>query len=332
MIQSVHFNSPPFAYYEGMWAKRTATADCSKKQLLFLLAKRRFTKLDQQILFALGQYGYLNAYLLRRYAALNGLRGADQSDIKERLSFLRKNGLIFRYEFFHPDPGTGAVNGSPFVYALSGGGWMFLKMSYKMHLLAAGIRGFYEFPDLCDQVRIAQILGLLSENQFAILFEDQYASRTDIQSDLNGEPFVAFGQRLAYRVTFPNNQRITVYPISVRQCAGWENIYRKHLSELSLYCKEHGIVSYSVLVICETSEHALACEKIKLSDASHADMDVFYGLDYTIAGSPDVLSRMLEIRRHGEHMSRNYFRLDLSGPDSTAACKPSTAEKIGSKI
>ena len=321
-VPVTRFNNPPFMYHAGMWAERTASADCSRDHVLLLLAKRQFTKLDRLILYSLGQYGYLNVYLIRRYAAMNGFRSANPSLIKERLSFLLKNGLLFRYEFFHTDPQTYAVNGSPFVYALSGGGWMFLKMSYKMHLLAKGIRGFYEFPDLKDQSRIAQILCLLSENQFAILFEDQYAGRIDMQADIKGVHSPHNAHRLEYRIHFPDGRKTMIFPVSIRQYADWETICLRRLSDLSAYCKKQKVTSFSTLMICETSEHALVCEKLKQSHPEFADMDVFYGLDHTIAGCPDALGRMLEVQRNGEYMTRNYFRLDLC-----CDTKPDTPKK-----
>lgn len=220
----IRFNNPPFIYHKDMWAERTAKADCSKERVLNLLSARKFRKIDRVILYALGQYGYLNAYLLRRYAALCGFQGTDQALVKERLSFLLKNGLVFRYEFFHTDPDTATVNGSPFVYSLSGGGWMFLKMSYKMHLASSGIRNFYDFSDLADQKRISQILCLLAENQFSILFEDQYANRDRfcMKSDINGKCFSDCAQRMEYPIRFSNGRRMWLYPVAVRQNDGWE--------------------------------------------------------------------------------------------------------------
>lgn len=279
--------------------------------MLLLLAKHRFRKIDRLFLYALGQYGYLNAYLLRRYASVHGFQGIDQAFVKDRMTFLLKHGLVFRYEFFHKDKESAAVNGSPFVYGLSGGGWMFLKMSYRMHLASSGMRSFYDFPDLNDQQRLSQVLGLLSENQFAILFEDQYEKRVRMSAEVNGEAFSACGQRMEYHITFSGGRSLQLFPVAVRQCGAWENALLKRLSDIKTYCKKQGYVSFSVLVLCETSEHALACEKLKQSNRALSRMDVFYGLDHTIAGSPDVFGRMLEVKKSGEHLTRSYFRLDF---------------------
>ena len=315
ITSSLHFNHPPFVYHDGMWAERSARADCSKEHVLKLLATRRFKRIDRVLLHALGQYGYLNAYLLRRYALMKEFRDADQALVKERLSFLLKNGLIFRYEFFHGDPLTGAVNGSPFVYGLSGGGWMFLKMSYRMHLVSGGIRCFYAFPDLRDGARIAQILSLLSENQFSVLFEAQYGGRVQMRTDINGKCFSGCGQRMEYHISFPDGRKMRLYPLAVRQCPGWEDFLLERLNAIRSYYRACGEKSCAVLVLCESSEHALVCEGLK-QDAELADMDVFYGLDHTIAGTPDVFGRMLEVRQDGDHLTRSYFRLDLCGTSS----------------
>lgn len=332
ITSSMHFNHPPFVYHNGMWAERSSRADCSKERVIKLLAARRFKRIDRVILHALGQYGYLNAYLLRRYALMKGFRNADQVLVKERLSFLLKNGLIFRYEFFHADPLTGAVNGSPFIYGLSGGGWMFLKMSYRMHLASGGIRSFYEFPDMKDGGRIAQILSLLAENQFAVLFEAQYAERIQMRTDINGKCFAGCGQRMEYHISLPDGRKMCLYPVAVRQYPGWEDFLLGRLRAIRDYYRDYyracGEKSCAVLVLCESSEHALACENTKQS-AELSDMDVFYGLDHTIAGSPDVFGRMLEVRREGEHLTRSYFRLDLCGASSLDCTKEESEQRQG---
>lgn len=315
ITSSMQFTNSPFVYHSEMWAERSSRADCSKERVIKLLAARRFKRVDRVILHALGQYGYLNAYLLRRYACMKGFRSADQTLVKERLSFLLKNGLIFRYEFFHADLLTGAVSGSPFVYGLSGGGWGFLKMSYRMHLVSSDIRGFYEFHDLENSRRIAQILSLLAENQFAVLFEAQYADRIRMRADINGKCFVGCDQRMEYHISLPDGRKMCLYPVAVRQYPGWEDFLLGRLRAIRDYYQAHGEKSCAVLVLCESSEHALACENSKQSSGL-SDMDVFYGLDHTIVGSPDVFGRMLEVRQDGGHLTRSYFRLDLCSTSS----------------
>lgn len=307
---AIRFNNSPFAYHKAMYAKRQAAADCSKKNLVKLITKRELLKIDRQILFALGKYGYLNAYLLRRYVAIQGLN-ANPSFMKDRLLFLQKNGLIQRYEFFHKDPGMDAECGSPFVYGISGGGWMLLKMSGKMQLAAMGIRECQMLSDLDDQDSIARVLCMLAENQFAILFFDQYRARQDMTATINGACFDACGQRLSFCIVFPDGRAIELFPFAVRRSVGWEERYREHLQSLHRYCKDGQIRSFSVLVLCETSEHALTCEHIRQKIPDCRGLDVFYGLDHTISACPDVLGRMLDIQCHEGGVERRFFRLDL---------------------
>ena len=288
---------------------------------MFSLASgKAFSRLDRQILLALSRYGYLNAFLLKKYATAQGNSGATQQAVKERLSFLVKNGMVFRYEFFHKDPYTAAVEGSPFVYSLSGGGWMFLKVSYRMHLASSGKQRFYEFPDLKDQARIAQILGMLAENQFAVLFEGQYMGRADLTAEINGGCFARCGQRMEFRVRPPGGRLLNIFPVGVRQCGEWEQEFLAKLSGIRQYASATCGAGCSVLAICESSEHAAACEERIRKDPALSGMDVFYGLDHTIAGSPDVFGRLLDIRQAPSGaISRSYFRLDICPGSGNAA-------------
>ncbi len=305
-----HFTHSPFMYREGMYAERQAQADCSKKKLMELIARRKLTTIDRNILTALGRYGYLNAFLIRRYTAMQGLR-SDPALIKERLAFLLKNGLVYRYKFFYKDPESDRVCGCPFVYSVSGGGWMFLKMTCKRQLAADGIREPYGFSALDDQNELANVLGMLAENQFAIIFLDQYGGRLDMAASMNGVCAAKCGQRLSYCVAFPDGRVLEIFPFAVRRSAGWEKRYQERLQALGSYCADSGILSYGVLVLCETSEQALACEDIRQRTQECHGLDVFYGLDHVIAASPDVLGRMLDVQCHEGGMSRSYFRLDL---------------------
>lgn len=292
----------PFTYYNGMYYVRTRHRDCSQQELKRLIAGGWFTKAHGLVLEALREFTYLNAFMIRtRLAFISGDTCCiDAVKTRKLLKSMVDKGFIQQYEFFHIDSKK-AKQGSPFIYALTGGGRKYLKR-----------QGFFDAEIVETLFSIPDVLYKLAFNQFHILFEKQYAEVDTIsRSNIYGDSYRVAAIPGAYLLRLPDHSLLDFYVLPIRDIPGWSVSFMSSLRLLRSYAVSKKQERYLILAICTTEHQVMECHRYKELDSTTSKMSIFYTTDASIVTSPDVLDRLIEVEDGGNFGNRTIFSLHL---------------------
>ncbi len=294
----------PFIYYEGMSYRKIKKRDSSGFEIQRMLINGTLTECHDRVMRIMGQYGYLNSYLLRTHLAhiSGGKHDYDGSHMRRVLKGMVQTGLLIQYELLHME--AGEICGSPFLYALSNGGVRYLKRM-GMH----GVHPFLKIP-----FDIVKVLELVSYNQFHIMFLRQHGfSPAYMHDEYFGGCYQAFGVPNLYILKLPAGSRLCLYAISVRGGEGWTKKYLSQLRAVCRYLGENHILDAAVLAVCETEAQAMQCARKKGCEADLKALVVFYVTDTAVMEEDDVFGRLIDVRSEGDYCRRQTVRLQLRG-------------------
>ncbi len=295
----------PYLYRKGLSIVRTQKRECSRMAMRQLVKDGRFSKLQEQILYILEQFGFLNSYLIRvRISSLTGKTPMKKELMRAILKSLVDDGLLVQYELVYTDA-EGKKQGSPFIYGLASGGRRYLKEQCRKKRLTI------RYPN--EEVSCGLLLRILAENQFAVSLENQFRNRKILTySDFSGSVYQACGVRMFYTLQASSESEIALYAFSVRQDEGWEDLFLVQLNSLCTYMVRSGTMSSSILVIVDTEWLAMGCEEIRCANDSLSALDVFYATDTSFVEEDSVFDRLIEVRKEQNEMIRSVFRLELN--------------------
>lgn len=292
----------PFIYYPGMTYCRVRKRDCSNSEISRMIVNGILDERHDMIIKMLGKHGYLNSYLIRVYLEhiSGGTYAYNVSDMRKMLKSLVGHGLLMQYEFKHER--NGVVHGSPFIYAISGGGIRYLKKQgiKKMH------------PSVGQPFNLVDVFTIISTNQFHIRMISQYGKTPAIRmEDYYGECHRKTGAGSLYCINLADGSIFYIILLSVRKAEGWKQNFLKVLRKIRAYASERCIEPYAVFVICETEFMAMECARYKNCEAYIKDIDAFYLTDTSLVGEGMIFDRVIEVVPRKDYSTRYTFALRL---------------------
>lgn len=299
-IESIEKKSP-FAYYKGMRYNCTKNV-YSKSAISTMIHKAEISQTDSLILEALGQYTYLNSYMIRTHIYYSTAKKVNLSREKCRsiLKHMLSRGLVLQYELHHKEEGV--EQGSAFIYALSIGGEMYCNyLGVNVALRRSQRRKEFTIPTL---------LSTLAINQFHIMMEARYTGLNIVKrSDIYKKAYVSTNVAGDYAIFLPDHTLLNMYLTGVRNTEDMSETFIHTLGRLAGYVAEIRCGTYFLLVICETEHQVLECERLRICNGM-SKIPVLYTTDTTIATNKDVFERLIRVEDI-EKGEKTYIKLNL---------------------
>lgn len=293
----------PYLYHDGMYFKCKGRKDVPFV-LLNSILKENLPSLYFDLLCILSDYTYLNSFLLRkRLAYLKNHEEMSITGMRRTLNAMRQKGLILEYELFHQGEDQ-SIKGSPFIYAVSPLGCKYLKKSRPYKFIKNEEQSI---PFECERV-----LRILSENQFSILFEEQYEPCGRVTyCDFSDFVYKNSGIRMLYGIKLPSNDVIALFAFSIRQDPQWSSRYLMLLRNLRTFMEKQQIKNASIMVIVESEWFSMACERVRCCENDLKNLDVFYATDVSFVTESDVFNRLIDVLPANDYSKRSIFRLNI---------------------
>lgn len=288
----------PFLYRKNYKVEKARIRECSNHVIRQLIRKQELEDVDIIILNGLLEYEFLSGFMLRQYIAYieDNVKIMVRDAFRNRIKKLMNIGLVEQMELMRNEDGV--LKGSAFIYGLSKSGLRFLKF------INPSISPKHELPEF----RIEQVLNLLVSNQFIIMMQRQYSN--SISGKFMGRDIEEqSGARAVFKIWLPDQQQLNLFVFAVRDSEYYKEYFLSRLRKIVKYQQEKK-ESYAVLVICESENQAMNCERYKSCDSQLVKMDVVYMTD-TSGVSNDVLGRLIEVLPQQDYSIRNIFKLVL---------------------
>lgn len=291
----------PFAYYKDMHYTCTKNV-FNKSAIISMIHQAEISQTDSLILEALGQYTYLNSYMIRTHIYYT--TGKKVRLTRERCRLILKQmltrGLLLQYELLHNEDGT--EQGSAFIYSLSMGGELYCNyLGVNIALRRSQRKRDFTIPAL---------LSTLAINHFHIMMEARYSRQNIVKrSDIYKKAYVSTSVAGDYAIFLPDHSLLTVYLTGVRNTEDMADGFIRTLGRLASYVNEIRCGTYFLLVICETEHQVMECERLRIFNGM-SRIPVLYTTDTTIATNKDVFERLIRVDDI-EKGEKTYIKLNL---------------------
>ncbi|WP_459195647.1 hypothetical protein [Wukongibacter baidiensis] len=268
----------PFKYKPCSIRCANIKISSSYREINNLRLRNKFKPIDLEILNILFEFKYLNKYNLNVYFGNNNrfANFTETSDLKSRLSFLWKEGIILRYYFIWDDKSD--TRRSSNFYTLSQGGLSYLK---KMNKLNVNVSEYLilESSEL--------IFKKLAANQLVINYISKLSNLKDFKLNL---PTYSKRHRVKFDlyslITMNYNEKVVPLIIEpVRRIDSWD----KNLTNRLILIKDFLINSTAttnnvhtvtplIILVCEDDKHIIETFE-KVIYRKELNFEVFYTTD-----------------------------------------------------
>lgn len=277
----------PFLYYSDLSLKRIQKKGCSYILLMEKKASGDITSFLLTILCALLRYGYLNSYLLEKVLKNDNVE-TNKKAIRYALKDLVELGLACQWILCRDGIEKGA-----YIYSITNSGYHFLK---KLGLVSPGVLPEKELP-------LIEILETLCYNQFHISLESDYGKSGAI---LQKHYHPGKKKSGYYLIKLENGKPWYLFPVAIRSCQGYGKRFLNQLRELATIKEERAII----LVIVESDEMAMNCERYRCCEMELKDLVVYYVTEVSLI-EEGTFNQLTEISPQENYSKRKVFQLPL---------------------
>ncbi len=277
-----------FAYRANSRIDYDASNHKSRASAKSLIEKGVLKSTDRAILDFLGNYTYLNAYMIR--CLLTGSEsGGDESEkrpLQKTLKNLMKTGLISRFRIVYTDDFC-AEHSSPFIYQLGS--------AYS--LSASKEKRKEEYEHIIEPL---EVVNRLAYNQFVITVLLQYMYRKIYIAQNFGIPGTD-GQVL---LTLTNGNKIGFNMITLRGDQKWKDTLRNRLLQRPN--------TFPYIIICESEQAALEIERCHKSMPDIATIGVFYICDYASISGDKIFDQVISVNAMNDYGSYDICAFNIA--------------------
>jgi hypothetical protein len=253
-----------------------------------LIEKGVLKNTDKMILDFLGEYEYLNAYMLR--CLITGSeRGGEEKDkrpLQKTLKALMKTGLIKRFRIVYTDIFC-VEHSSPFIYQL--GTYRSLTESKEKRK-----------ADYDHIITPIEVVSRLAFNQFIITLVLQYMYHKVYVAQNYG----LAGTDAQVLMTLKNNNKLGFNIVTSRGNEQWKDTLKKQLTSRPN--------NFPYIVICESEQAAMEIERYHKATAEIATIGVFYICDYASISGDKLFDQVISVNAVNNYSSYDICSFELA--------------------